>query len=194
MLNQVVDTSPADSSLPNEFEGLDLNLPVPPPPVPAFFSSAKNNFSSVTVPVAEHHNFPTTDEFLVGNRAAVMSSSQCDSSSSSVVYPIVDMSAVAAASSESVDSCIELESFLLKELEWMGFKQVDLNKQVLRKNGYNVEKSLDDLYGVAEWDPILEELCEMVSGNGSWVRFGEVTLGGLSLLLTDDVCGHSGIP
>ena len=46
----------------------------------------------------------------------------------------------------------------------MGFKQVDLNKEILRMNEFDLEKSVDDLCGVAEWDPILEELQEMVSG------------------------------
>lgn len=56
-----------------------------------------------------------------------------------------------------------VEETLLKELEEMGFKQVDLNKEILRMNEYNLEKSVDDLCGVSEWDPILEELREMVS-------------------------------
>ncbi|KAG6686437.1 protein NBR1 homolog isoform X2 [Carya illinoinensis] len=54
-----------------------------------------------------------------------------------------------------------VEETLLKELEEMGFKQVDLNKEILRMNEYNLEKSVDDLCGVSEWDPILEELREM---------------------------------
>ncbi|OMO53381.1 Zinc finger, ZZ-type [Corchorus olitorius] len=54
-----------------------------------------------------------------------------------------------------------VEQTLLKELEEMGFKQVDLNKEILRMNEYDLEKSVDDLCGVAEWDPILEELQEM---------------------------------
>lgn len=56
-----------------------------------------------------------------------------------------------------------VEENLLKELEEMGFKQVDLNKEILRMNEYNLGQSLDDLCGVAEWDPILEELQEMVT-------------------------------
>ena len=31
-------------------------------------------------------------------------------------------------------------------------------------NEYDLEKSVDDLCGIAEWDPILEELQEMVNG------------------------------
>lgn len=55
-----------------------------------------------------------------------------------------------------------MEDKLLRELEEMGFKQVDLNKEVLRMNEYDLEQAVDDLCGVAEWDPILEELEEMV--------------------------------
>ncbi|XP_059441396.1 protein JOKA2 [Corylus avellana] len=54
-----------------------------------------------------------------------------------------------------------VEETLLKELEEMGFKQVDLNKEILRINEYNLEQSVDHLCGVSEWDPILEELQEM---------------------------------
>ncbi|KAG6424532.1 hypothetical protein SASPL_114950 [Salvia splendens] len=54
-----------------------------------------------------------------------------------------------------------MEDKLLKELAEMGFKQVDLNKEVLRMNEYDLEQAVDDLCGVAEWDPILEELEEM---------------------------------
>ncbi|XP_062116147.1 protein NBR1 homolog isoform X1 [Humulus lupulus] len=54
-----------------------------------------------------------------------------------------------------------LEENLLNELQEMGFKQTELNKEILRMNKYNLEQSLDDLCGVAEWDPILEELMEM---------------------------------
>ncbi|XP_006647446.1 protein JOKA2 [Oryza brachyantha] len=53
------------------------------------------------------------------------------------------------------------EEKLLKELEEMGFRQVDLNKEILRQNKYNLEQSVDDLCGVSEWDPLLAELQEM---------------------------------
>ncbi|PKI59089.1 protein JOKA2 isoform X2 [Punica granatum] len=55
----------------------------------------------------------------------------------------------------------DVEQNLLKELAEMGFKQVDLNKEVLRMNSYDLEQSVDDLCGVSDWDPILEELQEM---------------------------------
>lgn len=56
-----------------------------------------------------------------------------------------------------------MEEALLKELEAMGFKQVDLNKEVLRMTDYNLEQSIDELCGVLDWDPLLQELHEMVN-------------------------------
>ncbi|KAL5215167.1 hypothetical protein ABZP36_004319 [Zizania latifolia] len=54
-----------------------------------------------------------------------------------------------------------LEDKLLKELEHMGFRRADLNKEVLRRNEYNLEQTIDDLCGVYEWDPISAELHEL---------------------------------
>ncbi|CAL0306788.1 unnamed protein product [Lupinus luteus] len=53
------------------------------------------------------------------------------------------------------------EEPLLKELEEMGFKQIDLNNEIPRLNEYNMEQSVDNLYGVSEWDTILLEWHEM---------------------------------
>ncbi|XP_051133498.1 protein JOKA2-like [Andrographis paniculata] len=55
----------------------------------------------------------------------------------------------------------QIEDKLLRELEEMGFKQLDLNKEALRMNEYNLEDAVDHLCGVTEWDPMLEELQEM---------------------------------
>lgn len=65
------------------------------------------------------------------------------------------------ASSQDVRRNSDVEATLLKELEEMGFKQVDLNKEILRMNEYDLEQAVDDLCGVADWDPILDELEEM---------------------------------
>ncbi|XP_068305298.1 protein NBR1 homolog isoform X3 [Pyrus communis] len=93
--------------------------------------------------------------------------------SSTVLYPTVNifkpslpspkLSPVvnAPASSEGTSSNNAVEDTMLKELEAMGFKQVNLNKEVLRMNEYNMEQSVDDLCEVSDWDPILEELQEM---------------------------------
>lgn len=116
--------------------------------------------------------FPTNDSLLVGFGDKSSSSAP----GSSISYPIIDLSEEAPAvtcvvPSAAVDTQAppqgvrgnnEIETSLLRELEEMGFKQVDLNKEILRKNEYDLEQSVDDLCGVAEWDPILEELEEMV--------------------------------
>lgn len=49
----------------------------------------------------------------------------------------------------------EVEETLLQDLEEMGFKQVDLNKKLLRNNDYDMEGTLNDL---CVWDPVLLEL------------------------------------
>ncbi|KAJ8752073.1 hypothetical protein K2173_001100 [Erythroxylum novogranatense] len=85
--------------------------------------------------------------------------------SSSVSYPIIDLSEAAPSVSSNLlpDASADntVEATLLKELEEMGFKQVGLNKEILRLNEYNLEQSVDHLCDVSEWDPILVELHEM---------------------------------
>lgn len=107
-----------------------------------------------------------------GNRNKGQESNSCISPSaagSSISYPI-DLSeappAVTSAAPTSVaevqaSSQDDIEMALLKELGEMGFKQVNLNKEVLRMNGYNLEQTIADLCGASEWDPMLEELEEM---------------------------------
>ncbi|KAL1564002.1 protein JOKA2 isoform X1 [Salvia divinorum] len=132
--------------------------------------------------------FPINDSLLVGNGAGWSSSHS--PASSSAAYPIIDLTDMEppvpsrspamsipmllpppppppAVPIAIVPESVELpekhlmEDKLLKELAEMGFKQVDLNKEVLRMNEYDLEQAVDDLCGVAEWDPILEELEEM---------------------------------
>lgn len=117
--------------------------------------------------------FPINDSLLVGFGDK---SSSPAASGSSISYPIIDLTEKAPVDSSMPPSTAvamqaplqdvrgnnEVEMSLLQELEEMGFKQVDLNKEILRKNEYDLEQSVDDLCGVAEWDPILEELEEMV--------------------------------
>ncbi|CAL1405328.1 unnamed protein product [Linum trigynum] len=127
----------------------------------------------------QEKNFPVNDALFVGNRP---SAPQVNSTSSYLPYPMIDLYDAAAGPSSSINNPsapaaigtnkptaeqegtkVEdaVEESLLKELEEMGFKQVDLNKEILRMNEYDLDRSLDDLCGVGEWDPILEELKEM---------------------------------
>ncbi|KAI4343706.1 hypothetical protein L6164_011023 [Bauhinia variegata] len=112
------------------------------------------------------NDLPINDTTLVGLGASPAVSPP------SISYPIIDFSEIAPAvifnpqssvvdassSSPTVEVNNPVEDTLLKELEEMGFKQVDLNKEILRMNEYNLLQSVDDLCGVSEWDPILEEL------------------------------------
>lgn len=139
----------------------------------------------------EQVNLPINDSLFVGGAVSKPSLRTPSSSvtypivdrasappSTSISYPIVDLLETAAPpptfpASESVPVTVvqtssvdlglkpEVEETLLKDLEEMGFKEVDLNKEILRLNEYDLEKSLNDLCGVSEWDPILEELNEM---------------------------------
>ncbi|KAK2663662.1 hypothetical protein Ddye_002236 [Dipteronia dyeriana] len=122
-------------------------------------------------------NFPINDSLLVGHDASASAPPPPTPwASSTVFYPIIDLSedeapaeaspatpAAVPTSPEEMDDKDAVEQSLLKELEEMGFRQVDLNKEILRMNEYNLEQSVDALCGVAdaEWDPILEELQEM---------------------------------
>ncbi|XP_011626187.1 protein NBR1 homolog isoform X2 [Amborella trichopoda] len=76
-----------------------------------------------------------------------------------VEVPIIPTGEVAAAGTPSSK---EVEAALLRELEEMGFDEVELNKAVLRRNDYDLEESIDELCcGSSEWDTILDELQEM---------------------------------
>lgn len=124
--------------------------------------------------------FPINEATFVGPSASAPAATSL--APSSISYPIIDLSeATPAVPSDQQSSTVDvssssimgtgginsLEESLLKELEAMGFKQVDLNKEVLRMNEYDLEQSIVDLcsdvYNVSEWDPILLELQEMVS-------------------------------
>ncbi|XP_068664600.1 protein JOKA2 [Aristolochia californica] len=88
-----------------------------------------------------------------------------DKLSGSVSYPVVDVTepppSTAGATRQPYESTDPTEEALLKELEEMGFSEIDLNREALRKNEYKLESALDDLCGTSGWDPILEELQEM---------------------------------
>ncbi|KAK3037522.1 hypothetical protein RJ639_030330 [Escallonia herrerae] len=81
--------------------------------------------------------------------------------SAGVPSPIGSLAKGAQTSAQKASRNSDVEQNLLRELEAMGFKQVDLNKEILRRNEYDLGQSVDDLCDVAEWDPILEELKEM---------------------------------
>lgn len=169
----------------NGFEGpqvIDINVQLQPIEDDTFHQPQNPNAPTEPVnqiidkePGQELGNkLPVNEATFVGPVASPPATSVAPSSDS---YPIIDFSSTAPAvpsnqhtstvdapsSSVGMGGNNSVEETLLKELEEMGFKQIDLNKEILRMNEYNLEQSVDDLCGVSEWDPILEELREMVS-------------------------------
>lgn len=176
-----VDASLKDSY--NSFQGLNLNLP-PQDSGIADHESVNGNVEPMMVQsLVDAHpfknqelDFPTNDTLLVGDGCggSGVSITVRPGARTSISFPITQIaSAVPSGTHVSSPSTIvpetvrgtgennDIEQSLLKELEEMGFKHVDLNKEILRLNGYNLEQSLEDLCGISEWDPILEELQEM---------------------------------
>jgi next-to-BRCA1 protein 1 len=166
-LNQMVDEEQRQE-LGNEFPTMETTFVPPAASAPA--SSVEP--SSVSYPIID----------FSGTAPAVPSNQQ--TSTSSVSYPIIDLSGSApdvpsyqqTSTVDALPSSLGMnesnfavgtnenefvEEVLLKELEEMGFKQVDLNKKVLRWNEYDLEQSVEELCGVSEWDPLLHELHEM---------------------------------
>ncbi|KAJ6339714.1 hypothetical protein OIU77_007623 [Salix suchowensis] len=157
---------------------LDMNAQ---PAVDGCFLEPQSN-TSLSEPVApmvdeqprsQELKFPIDDALLIGHGVSASAPPQAMPSSVPALYPVIDISetvpastellpyADASTSSEGVIFENAREKALLKELKEMGFKQVDLNMETLRRNEYDLEQSVDDLCGVSDWDPILEELQEM---------------------------------
>ncbi|XP_071728052.1 protein JOKA2-like [Rutidosis leptorrhynchoides] len=87
-------------------------------------------------------------EMVSGNKLVSGSDSVFDSKQVKTALETALESARVEASSD------DQEQGLLNDLEKMGFKQLDLNKEILKKNNYDLKKSIDDLCGVSEWDLI----------------------------------------
>lgn len=79
----------------------------------------------------------------------------------SVPNPIIHVHDPPPPAATEVPGKKEVEEKLLRELEEMGFKEIDLNKEILRMNEYDLGQAVDDLCNVADWDTLLEELLEM---------------------------------
>ncbi|KAF3774935.1 NBR1-like protein [Nymphaea thermarum] len=175
-------------NLPLEYEGqkqknvqelMDVDLPAPP-----HKDVSGMDMSSVSIPLQSAKSSELGARVEISNGANKPSASVLNTSSPSapfVPYPVIDVDAGSSdAKASAADSIVvpvsaaatpeggskmetanDAEEALLKELAEMGFKQVDLNKEVLRRNEYDLQQSLDDLCSASEWDTILEELQEM---------------------------------
>lgn len=107
-------------------------------------------------------NFSIHPSLFAGGSADNSAQPIIDMTEAAPVSPTVAPSApIAAPTAQAAVDNNDVELTLLKELEDMGFMEINLNKEILRKNEYDLEQSVDELCGVSEWDPILEELKEM---------------------------------
>ncbi|XVE56346.1 hypothetical protein DITRI_Ditri04bG0002000 [Diplodiscus trichospermus] len=151
---------PASSSVPYPIIDQGVVAPVSQPPI--LFSTAEDPINGLGVSVPAFQSTPPYSSvsypIIDLSEAAPVGPSQVPPPAICVQAPPLAMS-VQAQSREDSENAVE--QTLLKELEEMGFKNLDLNKEILRKNEYDMEKCVVDLCGAAEWDPILEELQEM---------------------------------
>ncbi|GAB2289462.1 hypothetical protein Dimus_023771 [Dionaea muscipula] len=170
-----------------------MNFPSPSTKAPSAFSYplvSAEMISNVPTAIPPAVSYPPVDTVVQGNAPLIfpaVSFPPVDNASTAaaaaaaapaVYYPSVNSPEAPAAVLDNVeldnvedvrgnlkDSQYEnyIEQILLKELEEMGFMQVDLNKEIIRMNKYNLERSVEDLCGYAdsEWDPLLQELHEM---------------------------------
>ncbi|XP_060170743.1 protein JOKA2-like isoform X2 [Lycium barbarum] len=159
----------------------DLNLNFPPASIGIAGSETINANADSTMediipePKISDPTMELVEPVVNGNRNKEQESYISPSAAGSSISNPIDLSEAAPAVTSAVPPSVaevqassldggeisDVEMSLLKELEQMGFKQVDLNKNILRMNEYDLEQSVDDLCGVSEWDPILEELEEM---------------------------------
>ncbi|GLU12652.1 hypothetical protein SLE2022_293160 [Rubroshorea leprosula] len=162
-----------DILIPPALSSLSQKAPSSVPPQAKTASVfAETPFTSVSVlpsssahappkdPLPSSVSYPIIDlDFLIPSELSLPASGE-DFLAGSTQPPAIPPKGMPGSSQDIGESHV-LEETLLKELAEMGFKQVDLNKEVLRLNKYDLEKTVEDLCGVTEWDPILEELQEM---------------------------------
>ncbi|KAK4362521.1 hypothetical protein RND71_017762 [Anisodus tanguticus] len=171
-LNLNLPPASSDVSGPNIFNVNPEPQNVLPEPKSSSTMELVDSVAEVSQNKEQDAKFPINDSLLVG---VGDKSSSPSAPGSPISYPIIDpteeapvISSMAPSAAVAMQAPLqdvrgnnEVEMSLLQELEEMGFKQVDLNKEILRKNEYDLEQSVDELCGVAEWDPLLEELEEM---------------------------------
>jgi next-to-BRCA1 protein 1 len=166
-----VNVEPVDQVLGEHAKSTEVELLQPliyneatEPKISASASAAAPPYPSVDVPSssAGAATFAPSVHVLAPELIPMAVTTPADVPTSSLPTVLVAATtAVDAVPAEAVDIDSLREEKLLQELEEMGFKQVDLNKEILRQNKYNLEQSVDDLCGVNEWDPLLAELNEM---------------------------------
>ncbi|CDY08946.1 BnaC08g11760D [Brassica napus] len=131
----------------NKFHGLNLN------------ASPDENFSSELTGINVNHEPAQAGSSSVNSEVVKGADLEGEAAVSKVAEKD-DLPDIPVDLQEGIEKN-DVEICMLKELEEMGFKEIDLNKEILRENEYDLEQSVDALCGVSEWDPILEELQEM---------------------------------
>ncbi|CAK9137546.1 unnamed protein product [Ilex paraguariensis] len=161
-----VPVPPQPSSLVSTSYPIIDSSEVPAVPSPAPSQRQSSSLASITYPIIDFPEAPAVPSPAPSQRQP--------SSLASITNPIFDFpeapavpspAMAAHAYAKEAGESNDVEQTLLRELEEMGFRHVDLNKEILRANGYDMERSVDDLCGDAEWDPVLKELQEMGFGN-----------------------------
>lgn len=113
-------------------------------------NSELGNFSMV--------NMPTVTEI------PLFSSEQAEDTTAPRASLVIVDEEPAESDKEEMRKAAQADSveMILGALESMGFKQRELNQELLKKNEYDVQRTVDDLVMAVDWDPMLEELEEMV--------------------------------
>ncbi|KAF8117769.1 hypothetical protein N665_0008s0114 [Sinapis alba] len=164
-----------DENFAREFSGINVNH-VPAQPSSPNVNPGTVKGADIEPEASSGSNNPIKEDLVVGEVEPAVPNTLTPSSSSSsfniIEFPNMPTTVEALGGGSSSTKNIpvplqedieknDVEITMLKELEEMGFKEIDLNKEILRDNEYNLEQSVDALCGVSEWDPILEELQEM---------------------------------
>ncbi|GJW35018.1 protein NBR1 [Tanacetum coccineum] len=142
-----------DSSVePINYPTVDYSV-IPPPVITEYVPASPNAYTS---PPVMNDSVPSV---LKAYPSPPVMDSGVPSGVSAIPSPSVPVVQTTGPSAQEVSD--DQEEALVKDLADMGFKQLDLNKEVLRLNNYDLEKSIDSLCGVSDWDPMLDELQEM---------------------------------
>ncbi|KAI3467590.1 hypothetical protein Pfo_024253 [Paulownia fortunei] len=148
---------------------LDLNYP-PPGCIEddediRYMTAKSVNIGRLKVTAETKKSFPT---LITGQTKGKIKSTECQVNglctnflASNISTPVPEPgsgSSGAHLKSISDDEDNDIEHSLLKVLEEMGFNLAHLNKEILRLNSYNLQKTVTDLCGISDWDQVFTEL------------------------------------
>jgi next to BRCA1 gene 1 protein len=143
-------------------------------PASSTLPSASDAVKQVQIPTTDH---TTSSGLALTSMAAAMPAPETIPLPKSVSFavpvsaPIVDApasfpghAATNVPTSALPDGTInQKEEKLLRELVELGFGHVELNKEMLRRNNYDLEESVREICSLDGWDPLFGELNELVT-------------------------------